>query len=120
MAETVSVQMYKILNEVDKKAEDALTKSIAKVSRETASKLRSSSPKRTGRYASGWTVKKEGKDGAVVYNSTKPRLTHLLENGHVVRNARGTYGRVSGRSHIKPAETWAGEELQSEIMRALE
>lgn len=119
MAEDITIQMHKIMDEVSKEAEEALKKGIATVSRETASKLKSSSPRRTGKYASGWTVRQE-KDGAVVYNRTKPRLTHLLENGHVIRNAKGTYGRVSGRKHIKPAEEWAAAELPKEIMRNME
>lgn len=118
MADDITLQMHKIMDEVTKEAEEALKKGIAKISKETASKLKNSSPRKTGKYASGWSVRQE-KDGAIVYNRTKPRLTHLLEKGHVIRNAKGTYGRVSGRPHIKPAEQWAATALPDEIMRNL-
>jgi hypothetical protein len=52
----------------------------------------------------------------VVYNRTMPGLTHLLENGHVIRNKKGDYGRTSGKKHIKPVEEWAVDELPRRIM----
>lgn len=59
----------------------------------------------TGAYAKSWTWKmveeKLGEYG-VVYNKEHYRLTHLLEHGHVIRNAYGTYGRTAPRPHIKP------------------
>lgn len=39
----------------------------------------------------------------VVYNKEHYRLTHLLENGHIIKNAYGTYGRTAPRPHVKPA-----------------
>jgi hypothetical protein len=42
-------------------------------------------------------------------------LTHLLENGHIVRNQYGTYGRVNGDGHIKDAEQNAVEEVISTL-----
>ena len=63
---------------------------------------------------------KTEKDGSiVVHNTNHFQLTHLLENGHVVINLYGTYGRTNGKKHIKPVEEWANNEIVSRITREL-
>lgn len=121
--ESVAVQMEKILDEYDKKVKDATNNSIDSVSKESVQKLKSTSPKRTGKYARGWGTKKERGTGGistVIVKNKVYQLTHLLENGHVVRNAKGTYGRTPGIKHIEPVEEWAASELPQEIERELE
>lgn len=118
--ESVSVQMKELLDDISQEAKESTKKGINKISKESVSKLKSTSPKKSGSYASGWAVKKEGEMDAVVYNRTDYQLTHLLENGHVIRNKKGTYGRTSGRKHIAPVEQWAADALPDEIMRGIE
>lgn len=122
--ESVAVQMKEVLDEYSKDVKDATNNAISKTSKESVQKLRNTSPKGTGKYAKGWKIKKErGRDGietVTVHNKTDYQLTHLLENGHVVRNAKGTYGRTSGIKHIAPVEEWAASELPLEIERELE
>ena len=55
----------------------------------------------------------------VVHNKTDYQLTHLLENGHVIRNKKGDWGRTRPIKHIAPVEQWANSELPEEIERAL-
>ena len=125
MADTssVTVQMDKILDSYSREVQEATNKAIDSVAKESASKLRDTSPRKTGDYAKGWKVKKErGKDGlqtAIVHNKTNYQLTHLLENGHVVRNKKGTYGRTRAIKHIAPVEEWAVDELPREIEERL-
>lgn len=71
-----------------------------------------------GDYRSGWSVRtKKSSHGveAIVFNKTKPGLTHLLEKSHVIRNQFGIYGRTSpGHGqvvHIGPAAEKAVEYL---------
>lgn len=118
MAKTgsVSVQMEELLDEFNKDVEMSAKKNIKNVAREVVAKLKSTSPVKTGSYASGWAVKKQGDMDAVVHNRTDYQLTHLLENGHVIRNKRGTYGRVRAIKHIAPVERWANDELPRRIM----
>ena len=47
MADDITLQMHKIMDEVTKEAEEALKKGIAKISKETASKLKSKTASRT-------------------------------------------------------------------------
>lgn len=125
MADTssITVQMERILDSYSREVQEATNKAIDSVAKESASKLRNTSPRKTGDYAKGWKVKKErGKDGlqtVTVHNKTNYQLTHLLENGHVVRNKKGTYGRTRPIKHIAPVEEWAVDELHREIEERL-
>lgn len=116
MSDSVTVQMQQLLDEINKDVEASMKRNINGVAKEAAQKLRNTSPKRTGDYASGWGSKKLGEMDAVVYNRKAPGLTHLLENGHMIVNKKGTFGRVSGRKHIKPVEEWGNDELPRRVM----
>ena len=117
---SVSIQMSEILDAFDEKVNDVLEKSADTVSRDSVEKLRNTSPRKSGAYASGWTATKESKKEIVVHNATHYQLTHLLENGHVIRNKKGTYGRAPAHKHIRPVETWANREFQRLIKEGIE
>ena len=123
--ESVTVQMERLLSEYSEEVQNVTNEAADKVAKECVKKLKSSSPKRPGhgQYARGWKVKKErgqgGGDAAIVHN-TQYQLTHLLENGHVIRNAKGTYGRAPAHKHIEPVERWGVNEFQSDIKERLE
>lgn len=58
----------------------------------------------TGDYRKGWAVKKDG-TAQVVHNKTDYQLTHLLENGHVIKNGtQRSYGDTRKFEHIAPVE----------------
>lgn len=123
---SIAIQMEKILDQYDKEVKKVTDESIEKVSKEAVRKLKNTSPKGTPhrrRYAEGWRKKKtkgrNGIDEVTVHNATNYQLTHLLENGHIIRNAKGTYGRTNGIKHIAPVEEWAQDELPQEIERRL-
>lgn len=115
MAESIAIQMQRIMDDYSKKVDDVSRNACRKVSRNLARTLKGTSPSKSGEYASGWAVKQEGDDTYIVHNKAKPGLTHLLENGHVSRNQYGTYGRVGAIKHIKPAADASKEELIAEI-----
>ena len=48
------------------------------------------------------------------------RLTHLLENGHVVRNQYGTYDRTAARPHWEVAEKESVKAYTDSIISAVE
>ena len=114
--ESVAAQMKDLLDEVNKDVETSAKKNIQTVAKESVQKLKNTSPVKTGSYAKGWGTKKRGEMDVIVHNRTDYQLTHLLENGHVIRNKKGTFGRTHGIKHIAPVAEWAVDELPRRIM----
>lgn len=112
-------KLGRILDEYMDDVEETANKVINQVAKEAAQKLKDTSPRDTGKYAEGWTVKKGKKLDAVVHNATRPGLTHLLEESHPIRNQFGTWGRSTARPHIAPVREWAEEEVVKRIEEAL-
>lgn len=119
MADSFSVQMRALLDEVNEDVRKATERNIQLVAKEAVQKLKNTSPMKTGSYSRGWAVKRISSTDAVVHNRTDYQLTHLLENGHVIKNKKGTYGRAPAHKHIKPVEEWANDELPRRIMEDL-
>lgn len=95
-----------------KEIEEGVDTIAEEVAEETVQELRSNSPKRYGKYAKNWRKKKLATGSFVVYNAAPTyRLTHLLENSHVLRNG----GRSKSIVHIKPAEEKAIENFQRKV-----
>ena len=125
---SIAIQIADILDDYSKEVRRAMADAEDKIAKESVRKLKNTSPKRNGknhirRYAEGWRVKRvrtnTGIPDVIVHNKTNYQLTHLLENGHVVRNKKGVYGRTNGITHIAPVEQWASSELPLEIERKL-
>lgn len=124
----IEIQVKEILDSYSKEVRRASENSQDVVAKEAVRKLKNTSPKQAKhrrKYAEGWAVKREKGSGGIpivkVYNKTNPQLTHLLENGHVIRNGTGReYGETHGIKHIGPVEQWANDELPKEIKRELE
>ena len=114
--ESVTAQMNELLDEVNKDVKNSAKRNIDRVSKESVQKLKNTSPVKTGSYAKGWGTKRMGEMDVIVHNRTDYQLTHLLENGHVIRNKKGTYGRTHGIKHIAPVEEWAVDELPRRII----
>ena len=115
MSKSFSVDVAKILEDYVGDVEEIVNESAKEAANSCKAQLKNTSPKKEGEYASGWTVKQERSGKLVsfiVHNKTKPQLTHLLENGHVVRNKKGTYGRAHAIKHIQPAEKEAAQEFE--------
>lgn len=75
--------------------------------------LHETSPKRTGKYAKGWTTEEHDTSrgfSVVVRNKTKPGITHLLEKGHMTRKGN----RTKELPHIAPAYEKAKRLLEDE------
>ena len=120
MSKPIEIQLSEILQEYTEEL-DAKAEGIFKdIGKETASGLRTDSPTGPHRehYKNGWTYKTQGKGlntKVVIYNKSKPSLTHLLENGHEVYPR----GHVDAIPHIEPAQRKATEELIEKLEGAL-
>lgn len=92
-----------------------LKEDIKDAAQEMVNELRRTSPNDTGEYARGWANRVEHESDedirVVVYNKTRPSLTHLLENGHAKVNG----GRTEARPHIRPAADRAGKRLEQKV-----
>ena len=114
--------MEAINDYTDTCAEDML-RIAQEVAKEGAKMLKATSPKgagsRKGHYAAGWTVQAVSTDAYnfsfVVHNRKKPGLTHLLENGHQLRNG----GRARAFPHIAKVEQWCIEEYERRVINEL-
>ena len=97
-------EIMNALKEYKEVTDDVVKQAVNTVSEETKKMVQSASPTDSGGYKKGWTAKKmkdsASKTEVVVYNRSKPGLTHLLEKGHAKRGG----GRVPGKPHIAPAE----------------
>lgn len=114
----IEFEVGEILDSYNAEVKAQVQATSKEVAKECAKKLRETSPKNEGNYAKGWTTKLQ--DGlAIVYNKTKPHLTHLLENGHAKKNKYGSYGFQSADVHIKPVEEWGNEEFERRIKNDL-
>ncbi len=97
--DNLSNEIAQALQDYTKEVEEGIDKEADKVANRAVKELRAKSPKKTGKYAKGWT-KKKVKNQRIIYNKNKPGLAHLLEFGHAKRGG----GRVSGKPHIRPVE----------------
>lgn len=84
--------------------------------------LKATSAMRGKKYKRGWKVKSQD-DGVVVFNSSQPAMTWLLENGHDVIRGGKKVGDVKARPHIEPTAQegsfWFEEEVKKELSRRL-
>ena len=108
-------EIAKTLTDEYADAQDEINTAAEDTAKELCANLKASSPKRTGKYAKGWAVTREG-NTFITHNKTRPTLTHLLENGHMTRGGR----RVSGQPHIAPNEQKAIETFEEKVEKILE
>lgn len=108
--------IVKELSDYSKEIEEEVNNTAEETSKELVKDLKKTSPRRKkngGKYAKGWTKRKEG-NGYRIYNK-KYQLTHLLEHGHAKANG----GRVEGIPHIGPAEKKANKKFLDEIEKVI-
>lgn len=121
----LSKAMDKLLTEYGEEITEEVSKQVIDVGKETVAKLkqRPSETKSNKHYARGWTDDVEitwHGTSLIVYNKTKPQLTHLLNDGHdyVTRTGERKF-EVKGDGHINDAETFANDLLVAKVEGAL-
>lgn len=118
MAQDIASLITQALREYTTDVVEESDRQAIKIANKTVKELKRTSPRRFhgGRhYADGWGRRKV--DGAqVVYNKTKPGLTHLLEHGHALWQG----GRARAIPHILPAEEKAIKAYEKAVEQAIE
>jgi len=118
-----------LLKEYGDDVYEVLGDSVEKVANEATTKLKASNHfapggHPSGAYAGSWTHEPQPVNRLqvkeTIYNEDHYRLTHLLENGHVIRNGTGrSFGKAPAYPHIKQVEEWTQEELPKEVKSRL-
>ena len=107
------------LEEYAELAADVMKKEIQETGKVVKKQIEQTAPRKSGRYAKSWAVKKTAESSnsleVTVHSRNRYMLTHLLENGHAKRGG----GRVRAIPHIAPAEELGAQELEKRIERAL-
>ena len=117
--EQLAQEVMKELEEYADRTADVLKKEIQAAGKAAKQQISQTAPRRTGRYAKSWSVKKVSETSnsmeITVHSKDRYMLTHLLENGHAKRGG----GRVAAIPHIAPAEEMAADLLERNIESAL-
>lgn len=127
MAKSIQEQISDILEEYLDTARETIAEVTESVADQTAKQLRETSPRSSGggkHYANGWKVTEQKTAGqvvteAIVYNATKPQLTHLLSKAHDIKNQYGSYGRSTPDPHIDKAEEFGNDLFLKELEQKL-
>ena len=125
--ESVQLQWVDIREYIAEVAQKDVKTAMKIAGKEGATFLKNNSPvaqngRRKGRYARGWRFSFEegaGRTGEVyIYNQTDWQLTHLLEDGHDIKNrfSKGAViGHWNGDKHIAYAEGYVEGILQRSL-----
>lgn len=117
----VSAALDRLYSEVSEETNQMMFKCMSKAMRLAKRDVIARSPVNQGDYQRGWTVRtkrlKYGFEG-VIYNKLRPGLTHLLNNGHDIKNQYGKWGRKKGDNHITNARNSAEEYLIELLVEA--
>jgi hypothetical protein len=115
----LAVEVMDGLEEYAELTADVLKKEIQEAGKLAKNQISQTAPRKTGRYAKSWAVKKVSETSnsleVTVHSKNRYMLTHLLENGHAKRGG----GRVASIPHIAPAEEAAVQSLERNIEREL-
>ena len=112
-------EVMKGLEEYAELITEVVKKEVQETGKVVKQQIESTAPRKSGRYAKSWAVKKTAETSnsleITVHSRNRYMLTHLLENGHAKRGG----GRVRAIPHIAPAEEMGIRELEDRIERAL-
>ena len=120
-------ELNKILDEFKEELDQDVDKAALATAKLAVKELKAKSPKSKramgGAYAKSWAYRKElmpfGYTSYTVYNLKHYQLTHLLENGHMIKNQHGSYGRTRPIPHIKPVELIVQDKFLEEIKKRI-
>lgn len=119
----LAAEVNRVLGEFSQNVDEAVKEATEETAKIAVSKLRSNSPKNTGKYAKSWFVKTTAGNKhyykAVVANR-KYQLTHLLEYGHNIVSHGVVVGHAQAKPHIGEVEKWVQDNIEGYIEGFLE
>lgn len=126
LTEGISAAITRTLNEYANAVGEDAVAVVAYEATEAVEQLKRQSPKRQkkvgkkAQYATGWRANVEndriGHAKAVIYNASKPQLTHLLEHGHVTRNGtERQFPDTPAKEHIAPVQQKIEEDFERRL-----
>lgn len=130
----LATEIMSLLQQYANDVTSDMKKDIDSVARATVKKIKEKAPVRKdgkkkkyspGSYRDSWrsTLQNENshrKNRIVYAGGHQYSLTHLLENGHrVVLKGGRSAGKAPALIHIKPAEEWAGNELEQRTIKRI-
>lgn len=107
-------EIKSILSEYSTDIQDEIAETAIRVGKDSANKLKHSSPKKSGRYARNWTTTVEKGFSEIVvtvHNKKAYQLTHLLEHSHLLRNGK----KSTPITHIYPVEQDAIKDFEIKV-----
>jgi len=125
-ADDLTKAFMAILEDFRDATEEQVAFALQQTAEDCANELKVAQPAGSGKYSSwatynkGWgrtkiNIKKHGKYSISVCNKKSPGLTHLLENGHALRNG----GRARAFPHIAPVNDKAEGKLLENIKKSI-
>lgn len=120
----IEVEITKVLEDIKVVTAEGLQNAVDATAKEVVKRTKEKSPVKTGVYKKGWASRKAparvGAYGKVVYNSKKPGLTHLLENGHYDRKHGIKVNPIPHITTDKETEEIFEKNLKAELEKELE
>ena len=114
-----AIRPDRLSNEIMKVLQEYRKAAVKKSSQAVKKELLQTAPKRTGTYRKSFVVTKieenSSKLKVAVHSKKHYRLSHLLEDGHALRQG----GRTNAHPHMKPAEEHGIEMLESLVKKSL-
>lgn len=114
----LAAEITKAVREYTEDVTEAIEQKVDEVADQVLKEVKSTAPKRTGKYRRGFVKTNRDGPGRVrrfVWNRRRYMLVHLLEFGHAKRGG----GRVAGRPHLRPAYDKYVPKLIEEIRKII-
>lgn len=123
--EKMEAGLMAILRDYQDLTDDEMKQVVTKTANTVRNAIKQEAPNDTGQYKYSWATKKttskRHKIAVIIHSRDRYQLTHLLENGHELKDRYGNkIGDVKEIPHIAPATENAEKELMYQLRRLYE
>lgn len=117
--DNLAKEIAKALGNYSDDISEVVEETSNEIGKEAVEEIKKISPKKHGKYAKGWTLKKDSlgksKYSIKIHNKTDYQLTHLLEFGHSTKNGK----RTKAIPHIRPVEQKYSKKYEQDLKRKI-